>query len=71
MFYDCRSNSRECVKSKVKNKDDQESMRKKLFGEGDIVIGLSLFTSSSDSGFPALLFRLPGGSLVALRISLI
>jgi hypothetical protein len=42
----------------------------KLFGEGDIVIALFLFLSS-DSGLPALLFRLSGGSLVVLRISLI
>ena len=60
------------MKSKVKNKDDQKSMRKKLFGEGDILNDIYLFTSSSDdSGFPALLFRLSRGSLVMLRISLI
>jgi hypothetical protein len=55
----------------MKDKDDQKSMRKKLFGEGDILNDIYLFITLSDSGFPVLLFRLLGGSLVIIKIFLI
>ena len=59
------------MKFKVKNIDDQKRKGKKLIVKGNKLIGPSLFTSSSDSDFPALLFRISGGSLVILLISLI